>query len=250
MPSDTTKPDGDDDPLRTAIAQSLLPKGPSPITLDEEPIPEAEFSRWLSPSAALDSLGHHLERNLIMQAVVNRLRLGMIQAAAELAVVHTEAGDEEGQTNFPVPKVLWRATDVTPDRMFWKTGDMMFSTSTSTGYVINVFDWVAFTGIRFEPSGVAALKVALGRKPEAVASDVTADATPAAADNRSQLARAEAERFCHAILAGWPDATQDFAHDKAVLFFPDRRVPRDWFRSILRSIRGSTKPGKKPKVSQ
>jgi hypothetical protein len=59
----------------------------------------------------------------------------------------------------------------------------------------------------------------------------------------STLSKIEAEKFCRAILAGWPDTTEENAHAKSLLFFPDKKVPRDWFRPIFRAIRGPKKRG-------
>jgi len=62
------------------------------------------------------------------------------------------------------------------------------------------------------------------------------------------LSAMDAERFCRFLLDVRPNATERDAHRRAVDFFHDRRVPRDWFWDIFRSIRGDKKPGPPPKT--
>lgn len=63
-------------------------------------------------------------------------------------------------------------------------------------------------------------------------------------DRSSPLSEADAQRFAKAIIAGWPEASQDWAHEKALLFFPDRTISRDNFRAIFRAIQGPKNRGK------
>ena len=71
---------------------------------------------------------------------------------------------------------------------------------------------------------------------------------PAQPDRGSPLSEADAKRFASAIISGWPDASQDWAHEKALLFFPDRAISRDKFRAIFRAIQGPKNRGKPTKM--
>ena len=96
--------------------------------------------------------------------------------------------------------------------------------------------------IRFDPETLGSS----ARKPDPPAA---APPPQAGAVARPPASKADIERFCRGILAGWgQDVTQDWAYEKAVLFFADKKVARDAFRSILRSIRGPMKPGKRGKT--
>jgi hypothetical protein len=65
-------------------------------------------------------------------------------------------------------------------------------------------------------------------------------------EDRKNLTAAEAKRLCEFLLSELPNVTERDAHKRAVAFFHDRKVPRDWFIDIFRAIRGPKSPGKQP----
>ena len=66
-------------------------------------------------------------------------------------------------------------------------------------------------------------------------------------DKRPGLSVSDAEKFCRFLLDVRPDVSERDAHRRAVQFFHDRKVTRDWFWDIFRPIRGPKNPGKVPK---
>ena len=110
--------------------------------------------------------------------------------------------------------------------------------------------------MRFDPDQIGALATAqlnpLAKLPGGQNHD---DAAPVQLDTPPQqplplrdLPTAEAENFSRAILAGWPQTTEEVALQKAKLFFPDNKVPKDWFLKKFRVIRGPKTRGKQPKT--
>lgn len=67
------------------------------------------------------------------------------------------------------------------------------------------------------------------------------------ADKRKNLPTPEAEKFCKLLLDAWPSTTERVAHQKALAFFSENKVPKHWFLEIFRAIRGDKNPGPQPK---
>jgi hypothetical protein len=201
---------------------------------------EEDFNNdWIPPHEALGILNYQSEYSK-RRWIMDRLKSGLI-----LAVART--GDINGTvTSFPeVPRQFWNLCDEAGDDHLWETGDITFHRSGATGYG-DGWDHRC-QDVRFNPASFN------GRIPATVCVDSISTLEepkvgPELQDSRSPIAQAEAERFCRAILAGWPDANQDWAYEKAQLFYPEKKIARDRFRSILRSIRGPVKRGKKAKT--
>ncbi|TMJ18071.1 MAG: hypothetical protein E6G94_00745 [Alphaproteobacteria bacterium] len=70
---------------------------------------------------------------------------------------------------------------------------------------------------------------------------------PPEIDKRPNLSGPEARRFSEFALAAWPNISEREAHRRAVALYYDKKVPRDWFWNIFRTIRGPKNPGKVPK---
>ncbi len=98
-----------------------------------------------------------------------------------------------------------------------------------------------FFNIRFDPSSFSG-----GEPPPLPQEDEEKVASPAIGRDR-EISTDEANRFSKAVIAGWPEATETFAHTKALAFFPDSKVTREWFLGIFRLIRGPKNRGKPPK---
>jgi hypothetical protein len=205
--------------------------------MEWEPPAEQSFNReWLTPEEALGLLRPvYFEVGTRRRWIMARLKTSQI-----IAVARTAAWSGQTRQFTPVGQGLWGQCDEWGDNHFWDTGDISLYTRDHR---------VRFLDVRFDPESFSGkppknllptFQSQPPEEPQASQSSIS--------DDRPHLSRADAERFCRAILTGWPDVTQDFAHEKATLFFPDKRVPRDRFRSILRSIRGATKPGKKAKT--
>lgn len=207
-----------------------------------QPPTEDEFnSDWISPLEALDVSDIRMAEDHEIWAITERLRAGQIIAVARTGSMRADLAGV-----VPFVKIwpgAWRRMTPTDEHYFWRTGDLSVEAAPAD-YLKGLGHRDRYFNIRFDPASFSA------NPPPPLALNGPDPTAQEAVDqfpemDLPQLSKSDAERFCRAILAGWPEAGQDFAHAKAILFFPDRRIPRDWFRRILRSIRGPTKPGKK-----
>lgn len=142
---------------------------PSRRTTFMQAVPEDQFTSWISPVKLLRMINKPFEMVIVIDAILNRLSLGHLLAAAESAILNSKEGSSEDQ-RIPVPWEFWSRSVAPDDKSpFWKlAGDITFSTGTGQGYGIDRDNWVAFTGVRFDPDGVARLLQALGVADEGV----------------------------------------------------------------------------------
>jgi hypothetical protein len=206
------------------------------------PPTEEEFNHeWFTVDDALGSLFEIIEPAHKRRWLKERLIAGVVTAVARTG--QPNAAYQKMEDFVPIDPALWDKLQYHEELHFWETNGQ--------NAVFTHFDRYGaatkqrFFDVRFEAAGFDGQRV-----PRPIFTEDGGQVRQEDAGELPQLSKADAERFCKAILAGWPDAGQDFAHEKAVMFFPDRKVPRDWFRSILRSIRGPTKRGKKPKSDE
>jgi hypothetical protein len=229
-------------------------------------IEKHEYETWLTPRqarAALDDLGTAYR---IVDALNTRVRSGLMRIAAEFAKSSRMA---ERVSYLVISPELWGEPD--SNAYFWSTSDIQFTTR-SPGYGNQDVQWELF-GVRFDPAGIDAIRRASGlvTLPNASQADRTptqaeyleaikalraeggrlpsrtgrepafpgADPPPA---DRKPLTESEAKRFCAFLLSEKPDATMRDAHARAIGFYHDRKVPRDWFWSIFRTIQGPRAP--------
>jgi hypothetical protein len=201
---------------------------------------KALWEGWVSPSVAIDSIRR---RDLLFETAVRtigeRIKAGLVRVIAQTVV---GAASDDRRSYAEIGERIWGHWDPLENYDFWRTGDLQIYRAGVTGYGDQTV-LASLFGVRFEPAGIAALLPA--GSVVATARDEPASARSKALP-RTPLSKTEAERFCRAIIAGWPDATQDWAHAKALLFYPENDVPRDWFRSILRSMRPEKRPGRLP----
>lgn len=212
-------------------------------------VQRADFDQWLPPRRALHLLTAHFETEATISALLNRLSLGLLIAGAELTTWHS--GDQEERAPLlVVPRSFWyHPSHFQMGTTFWKTGDVTVFGVTGAGYGISANDYVAFTGVRFDPEGLAAVAMAMGHDvPELAHSPPAKPDAPQSIARRNDISIDDAKRFSTAVIAGWPTATEKFAHAKALAFFPENKVPREWFLGIFRSIRGHKNPGVPPKT--
>lgn len=202
----------------------------------EGTLSEAEFYSWLTPRDALARIGVTRLNPTTCNAITARVQGGLLRIAAEVR----QRNGTDSIAFWIVPPGLWQSDPPSWNEAFWNTGDYAALHQSYRGSDARF----QLFGIRFEPAGIERFMRAAGLLTE----EAPSPPKPEPVKDLPPLSTAEAERFCRAILLGWPDCSQDFAHEKAVLFYPENKVSRDWFRSILRSIRGHTKPGKKPKT--
>lgn len=201
-----------------------------------EPIAEGVFETWLKPSDALVAYGYSILSSL--EPFIRELYFGRIRSAsADIAWI---CGNAQGrEAHGLIAKELWGVEPPNARSPLWFHGQYgVVLPRTLSGrnseLIIQMFD------VRFEPPNA-----------QKIAHDQTGDELPPIEKAKSSpspnLPKADAEKFCLAIVAGWPEANQDWAWDKAKLFFPENEIPRDWFRSILRSKRPEKKRGRQPK---
>jgi len=119
------------------------------------------------------------DQEVVVNALLRRLGLGLIQGAAEVTTLSSQDGQQQESHGF-VPPVFWTLSTAPGWKdAFWKTGDLWFPTG--GGYAITTKDWIEFTGVRFDPAGIAKAARALGRAPQA---PKTANEPPLAAGAR------------------------------------------------------------------
>jgi hypothetical protein len=255
-------PEMGEDRIEKLMASKAEPGAQSPQLMEA-----TDFDNWITPRETLLAITQHFEREQTIKALLNRLSLGLIHGAAEMTIWSTH----EGEDRLPfivMPKVIWdRPYTFDSKSDFWKTGDYT-SHLPRQGYQFDSRTYIAYAGARFDPDGIIALAASLGIEPDwpkrflgrnpwsggepdtpapPASGGPTRHNLPPPEARTSDLSGDDAKRFSHAILAGWPDSTREFARAKALLFFPDKKVPRDWFYNIFSLIRGHRNPGKLPK---
>lgn len=209
-----------------------------------QPPTEEEFNNeWITHLDALDVSDERMADDHEKWTVLEQLRAGQVLAVARTAQVNPTVGAV--QPFVRISAGAWRRAGQSEQFYFWKTGHLVVQGTEKTDDYGGVLtrEKERYFNIRFDPASFS------GRPPP------PEDHAPEAAKTKlalpeelPPLSKAEAERFCKAIVVGWPEATQDWAYEKAQLFFPGNKVTRDRFRSILRSIRGPMKPGKRGKT--
>jgi hypothetical protein len=206
---------------------------------DESNDIEADWARWLTPRQTVDLLGKIWSGfnafDVIRTELRSRLREGLIRAAAQTYIKKRFGAETDRSAYTEILPAFWPLSPHSLGAQFWNAGQFTV--------LEHPHEWNLF-GIRFDPDDIAALITEQGF--EAVTAEQSEPGKP---QRVRDLAESEVSAFCRAIVAGWPDASQDWAHEKALLFYPEHKVPRDWFRSIFRAIQGPKNPGKRPKMS-
>jgi len=205
-----------------------------------QPPTEDEFNDdWITPLDALDVSDVRMADHHDQWAILEQLRAGQIIAVARTA--QTSQADGLVRPLMRVPAAAWSRMRQFEDDRFWATGHLVVTAGATDNYggAINAKD--RFFNIRFDPGSFS------GRPPPALPHDDEGKPASPTTDRDKEISTDEATCFSRAVLAGWPDATEAFAHAKALAFFPENKVPREWFLSIFRSIRGPKNRGKSPK---
>ena len=183
--------------------------------------------------------------------VLERLRAGQIIAVARSASL----GSKPPISLWRIRQSTWIGWDGEYDDNFWDDGDASFSVPADGGIEGYSFTTLRCFDIRFDPatfSGRPPPSVPPDGSPRTVIvpeiADESDEGEPLKPERDKEISKDDATRFSRAVLAGWPDATEKFAHEKALAFFPNRKVPRDWFLRIFRSIRGPKSRGVQPRT--
>lgn len=201
------------------------------------PLQQVDFDKWIRPSEAIAELRKLWTLTIAIDAITGRLRNGLVQAYAGTSVRELRVNSQrrmEINTLVPVPAQHWSSWASRAASTFWNAGDVTLYDRSGQPYA-------SYHDVRFHPRDFAALVPPEARQTEP-------EARQPRMDDRPSLSQDDAERFSRAILCGWPQSTEDFAHKKAVLFFPDHKISRDWFRVIFRAIRGPKSRGKQRKT--
>ena len=194
---------------------------------------------WMSPRDALKlCYAEGWDWSTTVATIGTRMKSGLIDTMAR----HVAQPGKDRLEYVLLKHEFWRDYwSPTSDHDFWKTGDIEIRGGRVTGYGDDRVK-VSFFGVKFDPDAIRAMLPATGES-----TLPTPQREIAVEDRQRQLASGDAEKFSRAILAGWPDATEEWAREKALLFYPEHKIPRDWFRDIFRAIRGPKKRGKQPK---
>jgi len=193
------------------------------------------YPTWCTPADALSRLPQSWDYKTKVRWIAERLTGGLIRAASPAHLLKTQ-NEATREFRFILP-IYWKDWACLADSDFWAAGDVTFYNAIRMGF--GVVTTGTFYSVRLDPAPFAEFDGG-GEPPAKPAAQVPK------ADERKPPASAELKRFCRAVLSEWPDASEDWLREKAVLFFPDNRIRRDPFREILREIRGPVKRGKKP----
>lgn len=207
-----------------------------------QPPTEDEFNdHWITPLEALDVSDDRMAEDHEKWALLEQLRAGQILAVARTAQVNPTVGAV--QPFVRISAGAWRRAGQSEQFNFWKTGHLVVPGVEKTDDYGGVLtgEKERYFNVRFDPASFD------GRPPPPEPDDGAEAAAPAAVERGKEISTEEAKRFSVAILAGWPDATESFAHAKALAFYSQNKVPREWFLGIFRSIRGPKSRGKQPK---
>lgn len=220
---------------------------------------EDELETWLRPNEALSRLPEGWDDRTKRRAILGRISIGHIHCGAKTCVVQSSRRSNiDRRATCRVGDHLWLDPWSCHAEDLWTIGDLRFDNSPPLELVYLFVDGVpqpndpeiitvSYTGVRLDPVSYRRafdLPSLAGPEPEA-----KAPPNDQSADTKKPLPTAEAERFAKAVIAGWPQATQDWAHRKAALFFPDQTIGREQFRHIFRAIQGPKTRGKPPKNS-
>ncbi|MGQ0661624.1 hypothetical protein [Sphingosinicella sp.] len=207
-----------------------------------QPPTDEEFqSRWVRPEGALERKPHEWQGEMERKTLLEKLKAGIVVGVARNAQL-TRSSNERIVQFARIPASDWRALSPDAEYLFWTKGTLIAEGSTPGGY--GGGDTQRYFEIRLDPDTFA------GAPPVAEEAEEQPSSPPSmpTADQRTtDLPKAEAERFAKAVVHGWPNCTREFAREKALLFYPQHRVPRDWSYRIFRSIQGDKKPGPQPK---
>lgn len=201
-----------------------------------------DYDSWLTPAQALTLLSDRGTRDDVIAAILNRAGLGLIRGAAEMGEVDTD--DTKGRERYLlVPETYWRlGSTFEHQKEFWRTGDVTFYVSKLTSD-FSSSKFIAFTGIRFERSGVVALGRQLsGEVPELPPQAETDDAS----DGAPLIARKGNSgrgmpRLSDALLREWlalfriahPHGSKQLAEKSVAGMFPDHEIGRSRVRDFF-----------------
>lgn len=201
------------------------------------PISPEEYERWLPPPVAIKMLEPILVESFAKREIYNRLCGGEILCVARTANWYHQRTVETKDYG-RLGAFIWQINQPKDHDLFWRTGTHKLlrplHPSATSKHPVECF------GIRFEPQGINAVLRDSGIALTSASSDVRAT-------SKKPLSEADAEKFARAIIAGWPQASQDWAHEKLGHFFPDHTMGRENFRRIFRAIQGHKPRGKPPK---
>jgi hypothetical protein len=183
---------------------------------------------WFRPEEALEGLGHRLEGQTKKREIMELLKDGMALAVARAGPADTY--DSKMQPFVPLLPRYWELCDEIGDEHFWTTGQAIFtvpvpSPAGAGGYmpagrpprILRFFD------VRFHPESFNGLGPR--RFPTESAMHESSYKEAAVSGRVKDMSRDDAERVSRALVAGWPDITETEAREKALLLFPEHRIP-------------------------
>lgn len=219
---------------------------------DRAGITPEEFATWLTPSEALSSLQDCLERTEASHAIWDRLKGGIIRAAAEKSSKTVEKGNPN-LTDRPslILPVDWQYFTRSKEAQFWKVGDarFFFGRNSRWGQQVTILRY----GIRLDPVAVGTLVAAMPSKPRPVA-PVAAGAENSDPRDPAETEEAQADKgppVSDEHLRAWHDLyrraysgsvdTEEMALSSARGMFPGKSVSRE----RVRALRGRQRRGRK-----
>ena len=200
----------------------------------------SDFESWVTLAQALALRPNDRELEAQKRWIYRRLASGQIRAVAA-NISYGPQSETGGPTT--IATKFWNEPWRRLDEDFWETGDITFTDANPLMPVISVGNSrglkppqrVSLFDVRFDP---AAFPRAGDERTDVDESDI-APLKP--------LAEAEARRFLQVYLMVHGNGVAEAQALSALrAAFLKHSVSRDWFRAILRELRGPGKPGKPP----
>ena len=118
------------------------------------------FATWLHPHEALSLVSERVSGISPTAKILDRLKAGIIRAAAEQSVKRSGFGTTTTESYFEIPNAYWEGLQ---SEAFWQSGDAHFDLRGAYQFTIEN-DSARCFGIRFDPIGIRKLVANLPKK--------------------------------------------------------------------------------------
>jgi hypothetical protein len=213
----------------------------------------AEIATWLTPGEALGLLSEGLTSTLAVNAIVERLKGGMIDSgAANSSWEFGRRGRIQGPTGTVlIPSRYWSFLNADADtaNRLWVFGDVRFYLGLDNGRYSEVVS-IRYFGIRFDPAGIQQLVQAPAAtttpRPDPLSDAPNAQEPPALGKGPpvSDALLKEWYELYRRAYGGQPEDTLPNAWKSAQGMFPGKSVSRD----RVRALAGGRKVGRKTRT--
>lgn len=199
-------------------------------------VPASEFEHWLTPADALAALKEMGDFDTRRSAMLERLGSDLMTAAAE-TYLRDQRGEGPRRKHWQILPSVWRDHPPSYHSSFWDTAQFNFTERQGYGGDVEH----RYFGVRFEPTGIAALAKAAGIQLKAQQQSMPlpeALAPPAAEERKTRhglpALRDELLDNWHALFAeAYPQGSKELAEESARGMFPKHSVDRQKVRDLI-----------------